>query len=69
MNVFFGLICNQDKMAQYNTVNVKNSNLQLDKLKSTEKNSAKVNLRLSSNMTGNTNLSHKMLLTDREVSS
>ena len=56
-------------MAQYNTVNVKNSNLQLDQLKSTEKNSARLNLRLSSNMTGNINFCHKLLLTDREVSS
>ena len=56
-------------MTQYNTVNVKNSNLQLDQLKSTEKNSARLNLRLSSNITGNINFCHKLLLTDREVSS
>ena len=53
-------------MTQYNSVNVKLSNLQLNKLKSIIKNEADVILRLSSNMIGNsddeTNFPHKLLL-------
>ena len=40
-------------MAHYNSLNVKLSNSQLNKLKSAIKNETKVVLRLSSNMTGN----------------
>ena len=43
----------QYKMAYYNSLNVKLSNSQLNKLKSAIKNETKVVLRLSSNMTGN----------------
>ena len=58
-------------MAQYNSLNVKLSNSQLNKLKSAIKNQAEVVLRLSSNMISNsddeTNFPHKLLLTNRRV--
>ena len=58
-------------MTQYNSLNVRLSNSQLNKLKSAIKNETEVVLRLSSNMIGNneTNFPHKLLLTDRQVSS
>ena len=57
-------------MTKYNGLNVKLSNSQLSKLKSAIKNGTEAVLRLSSNMIGNneTNFSHKLLLTDRQVS-
>ena len=59
-------------MTQYNTLNVKLSNSQLNKLKSTIKNGTEVTLNLSSNLTGNsndkTNFLHKLLLNDTQVS-
>ena len=56
-------------MAQYNSLNVKLSNSQLNKLKLAIKNETKVVLRLSSNMIGDneTDFSHKLLLTNRQV--
>ena len=56
-------------MTEYNSLNVKLSNSQLNKLKSAIKNETEVVLRLSSNMIGNneTNFPHKLLLTDRQV--
>ena len=58
-------------MTQYNSLNVKLSNSQLDKLKSAIKNETEVVLRLSSNMVSNsddeTNFPHKSLLTNRQV--
>ena len=58
-------------MTQYNSLNVKLSNLQLNKLKSAIKNETDVVLRLSSNMIGNsgdeTNFPHKLFLTNRQV--
>ena len=59
----------QYKMAQYNSLNVKLSNSQLNKLKSAIKNETEVVLRLSSNMIGDneTNFPHKLLLTNRQV--
>ena len=58
-------------MTQYNSLNVKLSNSQLNKLKSAIKNKTEVVLRLSSNMIGNsddeTNFPHKLLLTNRQV--
>ena len=56
-------------MTQYNSLSVKLSNSQLNKLKSAIKNESKVVLRLSSNIIGDneTNFPHKLLLTDREV--
>ena len=58
-------------MTQYNTLNVKLSNSQLNKLKPAIKNETKVVLRLSLNMIGDneTNFPHKLLLTDRQVTS
>ena len=58
-------------MTQYNSVNAKLSNSQLNKLISAIKNESEVELRLSSNMIGDneTNFPHKLLLTDRQVSS
>ena len=57
-------------MTQYNRLNVKLSNSQLNKLKSAIKNETGVVLRLSSNMIGNneTNFPHEVLLTYRQVS-
>ena len=58
-------------MTQYNSLNVKLSNLQLNKLKSSIKNETEVVLRLSSNMIGDSNdednFPHNLLLTDRQV--
>ena len=59
-------------MNQYNMLNVKLSNSQLDKLKSAIKNETEVTLNLSSNLIGNpydeTNFSYKLLLTNTQVS-
>ena len=59
-------------MTQYNMLNTKLSNSQLNKLKSAVKNGTDVTLNLSSNLTGNsndeTNFPHKLLLTDTQVS-
>ena len=58
-------------MAQYNSLNVKLSNSQLNKLKSAIKNETEVVLRLSSNMIGDSNdkinFPHELLLTNRQV--
>ena len=58
-------------MTQYNTLNVKLSNSQLNKLKSSIKNKNDVILRISSNMVSNsndnTNFPHDLLLTNRQV--
>ena len=56
-------------MTQYNSLNAKLSNLQLDKLKSAVENETKVALRLSSNMVGDykKNLPHKLLSAKRQV--
>ena len=59
-------------MTQYNTLNVKVSNSQLNKLKSAIKNGTGVTLNLSSNSIGNsnyeTNFSRKLLLADKQIS-
>ena len=57
-------------MTQYNSLNVKLSNSQLNKFKSAIKNETEVVLRLSSNMIGDneTDFPHKLLLTNRQVS-
>ena len=57
------------KMMQYNSLNVKLSNSQLNKSKSAIKNETEVVLRLSSKMIGDneTNFCHKLLLTNRQV--
>ena len=58
-------------MTQYNSLNVKLSNSQLNKLKSAIKNETYFVLNLSSNMIGNsedeTNFPHKLLLTNIQV--
>ena len=58
-------------MTQCNSLNVKLSNSQLNKLKSAIKKETDVILRLSSNMIGNsdneTNFPHKLLLSNRQV--
>ena len=60
-------------MTQYNKVNVKLSNAQINKLKSAIKNENDVVIRLSPNMIGDsndkTNFPYELLLTDRQVSS
>ena len=59
-------------MNQYNMLNVKLSNSQLNKLKPAIKNETEVTLNLSSNLIGNSdeeaNFSHKLLLTNTQVS-
>ena len=58
-------------MTQYNSLNVKLSNSQLNKLQFATKNGTDVILRLSSNMIGNSddeaNFLHKLFLTNRQV--
>ena len=58
-------------MIQYNSLNVKLSNSQLNKLKAAIKNGTEAVLRLSSNTIGNsndkTNFPHELLLTNRHV--
>ena len=60
-------------MTQYNRLNVKLSNSQLNKLKSAIKNETEVVIRLSPKMIGDSNdeanFPHEFLLTDRQVSS
>ena len=57
-------------MTQYNTLNVKLSNSQLNKLKPAIKHETEVVLRLSPNMVrdNETNFPHKLLLTNGQVS-
>ena len=58
-------------MTQYNSLNAKLSNSQLNKLKSSLKNETDVVLRISSNMVGNSNdninFAHELLLNNRQV--
>ena len=70
LNTKYILIFINIKMTQYNSLNVKLSNSQLNKLKSAIKNESEVVLRLSSNIIGDneTNFPHKLFLTDRQVS-
>ena len=58
-------------MTQYNSLNIKLSNSQLNKSKSAIKNETELALRLSSNIFGNneSNFPHELLLTDRQVAS
>ena len=59
-------------MTQYNTLNEKLSNSQLNKLKSGIKNGTEVTLKLSSNIIGDSNVEnnfpHKLLLANTQVS-
>ena len=70
--MYFVLIWRQYKLTQYNTIDIKSSNLQLNKFKWGIKSGAEVTLNLSSNVIGDSNdetiVSHKLLLTNREVS-
>ena len=61
----------QYKMTQDNSLNVKLSNSQINKLKSAIKNESEIVLRLVSNMIRNneTSFPHELLLTDRQISS
>ena len=56
-------------MTQCNNLNLKLPNSELNKFKSAIKHETEVVLRLSSNMIGDneTNFSHKLLLTNRQV--
>ena len=58
-------------MTQYNSLHVKLSNSQLNKLKSSIKNETDIVLRISSNMVSNsndnTNFPHELLLANRQV--
>ena len=55
-------------MTQYNTLNVKLSNSQPNKLKSGIKNGTEVTLNISSNVIVKTNFPHKLLLTSTQGS-
>ena len=59
-------------MTQYNTLNAKVSNLQLNKLKSAIKNGTEVTVNLSSNIIGDSNddnnFPRKLFLTNTQVS-
>ena len=58
-------------MTQYNTLNIKLSNAQLNRLKSGIQNGTEVTLKISSNVTGDSNdennFLHKLLLTNTQV--
>ena len=56
-------------MTQYNSLNIKLSNSQINILKSAIKNEARLVLKLSSNMVGDdeTNFPQKLSLTNRQV--
>ena len=58
-------------MTQYNSLNVNLSNSQLNRIKSAIENERGIVLKLSLNIVGDdeTNFSHKLLLTNREVES
>ena len=59
-------------MTQYNTLNVKLSNFQINKLKSRIKNGTDVTFKTSSNVVGDSNaennFAHKFILTNTQVS-
>ena len=65
----FILIFVNIKLTQYNSLNVKLSNSQLNKFKSAITNENQIVLGLSSNLVGDneTNFPHKLLLTNRQV--
>ena len=69
LNAKCNLILINIKMTQCNSLNVKLSNSQFNKLKPTTKNETEVVLRFSSNMIDDneSNFSHKLLLTNRQV--
>ena len=53
-------------MVEYSKVNVKVTNLQLNKLKTATKNQTGVTLRMNIKMFNGNNLQHKLLLTTRK---
>ena len=53
-------------MVEYNTINAKLSNSQLNKLKSTAKNIQRTTLRMNARMLSANNLPHELLLTTRQ---
>ena len=70
LNTKYSLIFQQYKMTQYNSLNVKLSNSQLNKFISAIKNETEVVLRLSSNLIGDdeTNFPHQLFLTNKHIS-
>ena len=54
-------------MVEYNTVNVKLSNLQLNKLKSAVENKQGTTLRMNARMFNENNLPHELFLTQRQT--
>ena len=54
-------------MVEYNTVNAKLSNTQLNKLKTEVKNNGRITLRISAGMFNSDNLPHELLLTTRQT--
>ena len=72
LQICLALIQYQCKMAEYNTLNVKLSNSQLNKLKSRIKNGTQASLNLPSNVIGHSNdeinFPHKLSLTNTRVS-
>ena len=54
-------------MVEYNTVNVKLPNLQLNKLKSAVKNEQGTTLRINARMFNGNNLPHELFLTQRQI--
>ena len=54
-------------MVEYNTLNAKLSNLQLDKLKNAVKNKQGTTLRMNAKMFNGNNLPHELLLTTRQT--
>ena len=54
-------------MVEYNTVNVKLSNLQLNKIKSAVKSQQGTTLRMNAKMLNGNNLPHELFLTTRQT--
>ena len=54
-------------MVEYNTINVKRSDSQLNKLKNAIKNKPGTSLRMSARMINGTNLPHELLLITRQT--
>ena len=54
-------------MVQYNTVNAKLSNSQMNKLKSAVKNNKRTTLRMNAKMFNGNHLPHELLLTTRQT--
>ena len=71
LQISFALIYHQCKITQYNTLNVKFSNSELNKSNSGIKTNTEVTLNLSSNVVGNFNnesyFPHTFLLNDTQV--